>query len=141
MKERWHASREGPAGTRTQLCLIRSQHCPQCSVAGCRTNIPPANTTRRQAREKGKSSECVMFPCPKMCKLSSADCCRHSKVCTTRIHSSLPYHIDTQNAVCATGTYIYTNIDWVFFSSTEKVIRMRVIHDDEICYTSLNDQS
>ena len=60
----------------------------------------------------------------KMHKQSSADCCwhreityyllvygcRYPKVFKTRMDSSLPYRINTQNAVCA--TYIYANTDW-----------------------------
>ena len=59
-----------------------------------------------------------MFPCTKIRKQSSADCCRRSKVCTTRIRSSRPYHIDTQNAVCA--TCMYANIDWPIFRTRKR---------------------
>ena len=37
----------------------RLQRRPQCTMAGSRTMIPPAFTTRKHAREKGKSSVCV----------------------------------------------------------------------------------
>ena len=95
-------------------------------MAGCRTNIPPANTTQKQVREKGRSCVCIthgscMFPCTKMRKQLSDDCCQHSKVCMIRIRSSLPYYIDTQNAVCAMYTYIFKQ--WLAFLYTETVIR------------------
>ena len=39
------------------LPALRYQCCPHCTVAGSGTNIsPPSNTTRKQARQKGKSS-------------------------------------------------------------------------------------
>ena len=97
-----------------------SQHRPQCTVTGSGTNIPPAFTTWKHVWEKGRSSACVtktsrnvhvcvsethescMFPCTKMRKQLSADCCQYSKVFTTRMRSSLLYCINKQNTMCAT---------------------------------------
>ena len=36
---------------------------------------------------------------------------------------------------------ICANIDWRNFLYTETVIRMRVLQDDEICFTSMSDRS
>ena len=38
---------------------LRLLHCPRCPVAESGTKIPPAFTTRKHARQKGKSSACV----------------------------------------------------------------------------------
>ena len=107
---------------------LRLLHCPRCPVAESGTKIPPAFTTRKNARQKGKSCVCItqthgnvhtwvyqahgscMFLCTNMCKQSSADCCRRSKVFTTRMRSPFPCHTYKQNAACA--TCIYANIDW-----------------------------
>ena len=66
-----------------------------------------------------------------------------SKVFT--ICSALPYHIDTQNTVCATYcTYIRKHL-LAYFSYMETLTRMRGLHNGEIHFTSmdaiLNDRS
>ena len=87
-------------------------------ILNYQTNIPPAFTTRKQVHQKGKSivyaslrpgetfirvclrpTKAACF-CVRKCKKLSADCCRHSKVCMTSIHSPFPCHTYTQNAVC-----------------------------------------
>ena len=60
-------------------------------------------------------------------KESSADCCRHPKVCTIRIPyvASLFFlaQTDTQNVMCA--TYMNSNSEWRIFRASETVTRMR----------------
>ena len=98
-----------PPPVYTTVC----QRCPQGTVAGSGTNILSAFTTRKQARQKGKISVCVTYTRGNIhpCVYENQGSCmfRYSKVCTTRIRSSLPYHIDRQNAMCA--TYMYANTD------------------------------
>ena len=74
-------------------------------------SLRPAETFIRACR---RPTEAARFVCTKRRKQSSADCCRGSKVFTIRICSTFLYHIDTQNAMCA--TYIYTQtLIGVFF--------------------------
>ena len=67
------------------LPALRSQRCPHCTVAGSGTNIsPPSNTTRKQARQKGKSGifaslrpvETFMRACTRP---TEAACCRNER--------------------------------------------------------------
>ena len=95
--------------------MLQSQHRPRWPVAGSGTIVHLAFTRRKQARKKTeelcmchldpRTRLCVRVrklhvPCTKVRKESSADCCRHPKVCQT----------DTQNAVCA--TYMDANSCW-----------------------------
>ena len=62
-------------------------------------------------------------------KESSADCCRHPKVCTIRIPyvASLFFfaQTDTKNVMCA--TYMNSNSEWRIFRSSETVTRMKYV--------------
>ena len=60
--------------------------------------------------------ESCMFPCMKMHEQSSADCGRHSKVCTTRIHTDTACFrvMHTRKTPCALLTYKHILIG-VFF--------------------------
>ena len=76
-------------------------------------SLRPAETFMRACRRPTEAA------CIKWRKQSSADCCQCSKVFTIRIRSALPYHIDMQNAVCA--TYTYANPDTRTFGTRKRM--------------------
>ena len=60
-----------------------------------------------QKRSCVRTHGSCMFLCMKMCEKSSADCWRHSKVCTTR-HAAPFRVIHTCKTLCALSTYTQT---------------------------------
>ena len=147
---------------RMHAYLKRSQRCPKCAMAGPVTNIPPANTTRKQAWEKGKTPKelCMRHLDPRKCSCVRVWDPRKLHVSVyknaptivswwlssfkglydTHTHYTLcSFHvIHTRKTLCACIKKHVYNLrkQWLaYFSYTEMLIRLRVLHDDEICFT------